>query len=248
MKVKTTKKILVKTIFMNILTTGFFAFTCTSCSNPMEDIAHGLVYGIADQIVDKEGQQKWKEQQKQQRLDNLLNWNMGCEVDQEAIDRFGYDYCFQSAEIPSRIWDQAGNYSFNPNIDMNDLCLVRCLTYSYTTNGYAPYISGLICNRRIASDLVDIFRELYEAKYVVVQTDASLAYDKSRMKMRNLTYGYYYQEDDETVPMAQQQGLAVVVNSEEPLASDDLAVRLFKERGFTWGGDEPNGNPNYFAK
>ena len=62
----TTKKILVKTIFMNILATGIFAFACTSCSNPMEDIAHGLVYGIADQIVDKEGQQKWKEQQKQQ--------------------------------------------------------------------------------------------------------------------------------------------------------------------------------------
>ena len=241
----TTKKILVKTIFMNILTTGIFAFACTSCSNPMEDIAHGLVYGIADQLVDTEGQQKLKEQQKQQRLDNLLNWNMGCEVDQEAIDKFGYDYCFQSTDIPSRIWDQPNNYSFNPNVDMNDLCLVRCLTYSYATNGYAPYISGLICNRRIASDLVNIFRELYEAKYIVIQTIASLTYG---MDMQGLTYAYYYQEDDETIPMAQQQGLAVVLNSEEPLTSDNLAVRLFKERGFTWGGDEPNGNPNYFAK
>lgn len=244
----TTKKILVKTIFMNILTTGIFAFVCTSCSNPMEDIADGLVYGIADQIVDTKGQQKLKEQQKQKRLDDLLNWNMGYAVDQEAIDKFGYDYCFQSTEIPTRIWDQAGNNSFSPNVDRNDLCLVCFLTYSYATNGYAPYISGLICNRRIANDLVDIFRQLYEAKYIVVQTAASLAYDSSRMNMRNLTYGYYYQESDETIPMAQQQGLAVVVNNEEPLASDDLAVRLFKEKGFTWGGDEPNGNPNYFAK
>ena len=170
---------------------------------------------------------------------------MGCEVDQEAIDKFGYDYCFQSTDIPSRIWDQPNNYSFNPNVDMNDLCLVRCLTYSYATNGYAPYISGLICNRRIASDLVNIFRELYEAKFIVIQTVASLTYG---MDMQGLTYAYYYQEDDETIPMAQQQGLAVVLNSEKPLTSDDLPVRLFKERGFTWGGDEPNGNPNYFAK
>ena len=67
--------------------------------------------------------------------------------------------------------------------------------------------------------------------------------------MLNFTYGYYYnQEEAETIPMAQQQGMAVVVNCEEPLASNDLAVRLFKERGFTWGGDEPNGNPNYFSK
>ena len=48
--------------------------------------------------------------------------------------------------------------------------------------------------------------------------------------------------------MTQQQGLAVVVNGERPLNSNDIAVRLFKERAFTWGGDEPNSDPNYFSK
>ena len=245
----TTKKNLVKTMFMNILAVGTFTFTFTSCSNPMEDIAHGLVYGIADQMVDSKGQKEREEKQKQERLDNLLNWNMGSEVDQEAIDKFGYDNCFQATDVPTSIWENAGTSGIIPDIDRNDLCFVRCLNYNYAINGYATYIGGLICNRRIASDLVYIFRELYEEKYIVVQTDASLAYKESRMKMLNLTYGYYYnQEEAEHIPVAQQQGMAIVVNCEEPLASNDLAVRLFKERGFTWGGDEPNGNPNYFSK
>ena len=244
-----TKKNLVKSMFTNIITAGILASVFTSCSSPMEDIAEGLVNGVADQMVDTKGQKEREEKQKQERLDNLLNWNMGSVVDQEAIDKFGYDNCFLATEVPTSLWDKAGMNSISPNVDINNLCLVRCLIYSYATNGYAPRIGGLICNRRIAGDLVRIFRELYEAKYVVVQTDASLAYQKSRMKILDLTYGYYYnQEETEAIPMAQQQGMAVVVNGEEPLASDDLAVRLFKERGFTWGGNEPDGDPNYFSK
>ena len=245
----TTKKNLVKTMFMNILTAGVFTVVFTSCTGAMEDVAEGLVNGIADKIVDSEGQKEREEKQKQERLNNLLNWNLGSEVDQEAIEKFGYDNCFQATEVPSDIWDKAGTNAISTNVDSNDLCLVRCLNYTYAVNGYAPHVGGLICNRRIASDLVYIFRELYEAKYIVVQTDASLAYKESRMKMLNFTYGYYYnQEEAEHIPVAQQQGMAIVVNCEEPLASNDLAVRLFKERGFKWGGDEPNGNPNYFSK
>ena len=215
----TTKKNLVKLMFMNILTAGIFAFGFTSCSNPMEDIADGLVYGIADQLVDAKGQKERAEQQKQEFLNNLSNWKIGSEVSQEAIVEFGYNNCFQVTEVPASIWEKAGTDAMN-----NDLCFVRCLNYSYAINGYVPRVGGVICNRSIASELVSIFRELYEAKYVVVQTESDI------------------------LPMAQGQGMAVVVNSGEPIAANDLAVRLFKERGFTWGGDEPNGNPNYFSK
>ena len=188
----------------------------------MEDIAEGLVNGVADKMLDSKGQKEREEKQKQERLDNLLNWNIGSEVDQEAIDKFGYDNCFQATEVPASLWDKAGLNTNSSDVDINDLRFVRCLIYTYAINGYAPRVGGLICNKRIAGDLVSIFRQLYEAKFVVDQ--------------------------DGTIPMVQQQGMAVVVISEEPLTSNDLAVRLFKERGFTWGGDEPNGNPNYFSK
>ena len=222
-------------------------FALTSCTGTMEDIADGLVNGIADQIVDSDGTKKKEEKRKQERLDNLLNWNLGAEVDQEAIDKFGYDNCFEVTEVPTSIWDKAGMNSISPNVDRNDLCLVRCLNYSYAINGYAPHVGGLICNRRIGSELVEIFRELYEAKYVIVQTDALQA--RSKSGLQGCIYAYYYnQEEAETIPMAQQQGLAVIVNGGKPLNTNDIAVRLFKDKGFTWGGDEPNGNPNYFSK
>ena len=106
-----------------------------------------------------------------------------------------------------------------------------------------------ICDRRIANDLLSIFRQLYESKYIIVQTDVSMENDRQRMKLLNLTYGYFYNpKDAKRIPMVQQQGMAVVVNDTEPLTRNDLAVRLFKEKGFTWEGDEPDGNPNYFTK
>ena len=241
------KKIYTSIIAAALIISG--NITLTSCTGTMEDIADGLVNGIADQIVGGDGQKEQKEKQVQEHLNYLLNWDMGKEVDLEAINKFGFDNCFQVTEVPTSIWDKAGTNGISPNVDRKDLCLIRCLDYTYSINGYAPHIGGLICNKRIASDLVQIFRELYEAKYVVVQTDASLEKNKSRMKILNCTYGYYYNpEEAESIPMAQQQGLAVVVNCEEPLTSSDLAVRLFKEKGFAWGGDEPNGDPNYFSK
>ena len=52
----------------------------------------------------------------------------------------------------------------------------------------------------------------------------------------------------DTIQMEQQQGFGVVVNCDNPLSADNLAVRLFKEKGFTWGGDQPDGDPIYFSK
>ena len=196
--------------------------TFTSCSNPIEDITHGLVYGIADQLLDSKDQQQQKENLQQERFNNLVNWNVGSEVDQEAVDKFGYDNCFRATEVPSTIWDLTGTDGISPDINSNDLCLVRCLNYSHAGNGYAPYIGGVICNKRIANDLVWIFRELYEAKFVVVQSGFTT--------------------------MAQEKGLAVVVNSDKTLTANDIAVRLFKERGFSWEGDKPDGDPYYFSK
>ena len=239
------KQFILSYIAATLIISGNFALT--SCTGTMEDMANGLVNGIADQIVDSDGTKKQEEKRKQERLDNLLNWNLGTEVDQEAINKFGYDNCFQVTEVPNTIWDKAGINSISPNVDRNDLCMVRCLNYTYAIHGYAPHVGGLICNRRIGNELVEIFRELYEAKYIIVQTDA--LQETTKLGLRNCTYAYYYnQEEAETIPMAQQQGLAIVVNSDKPLNTNDIAVRLFKDKGFTWGGDEPNGNPNYFSK
>ena len=181
--------------------------TFTSCSNPLDDIAHDLVYNIDDQLLNPERYKEREEAQRQQeRFDNLVNWKVGCVVDQESINKFGYDNCFQ-------IMDDS-----NPD----GLCFVRYLRYNNAAGGEMSQIGGIVCDKRIASDLLYIFRELYEAKCMVGWADSIL--------------------------MEQQQGLGVVVDCENPLSANDLAVRLFKEKGFTWGGEQPDGNPNCFTK
>ena len=234
-------------IAITLIVSGMSTFT--SCIGAMEDTADSLVDAIANKIVDKDGTERKLEQQKQERFDNMVNWVVGKETDQETINKFGYDNCFQVTEVPTTIWDKVGTDGISPEVNIGNLCYVRFLNYSYSLSGHAPHIAAIICDRRIANDLLSIFRQLYESKYVIVQTDVSMENDRQRMKLLNVTYGYYYTpKNAKRIPMALQQGMAVVVNDGEHLTRTDLAVRLFKEKGFTWGGDEPDGNPNYFTK
>ena len=189
-------------------------FTCgtvmlTSCEKVVVDTVDGLFKPLNDAA------EEYAKERKQQNMDNLFNWRIGNETDQEAIDKYGLDNCFQVTELNSAFWTGPDAPDVNPAIDINNLRMVRCLTHSY--NSFV--IRGLICDKSIASDIARIFRELYDANYQIEDAATEL----------------------------ERQGLSVTINAGKPLASDDLAVKLFKEKGFKWGGDEPGGDSNCFA-
>lgn len=210
----------------------------SSCEKYVEDSVNGLFKPLYDEM------DEYTAQKKQARMDNLFNWKIGNTTDQEAIDKFGYDNCFQVMELTPEFW--AGEYApdISPAVDRSNLRLVRCLTNSE----YGLRIGGLVCDKLIAKDLAEIFRQLYEAKYNVEAAMTAHAYCKENLTYENCTYSYFYDMNNpESATDTQQQGLSLVLNASTPLTSDDLAVKLFKQHGFKWGGDEPNGDPNCFT-
>lgn len=209
----------------------------TSCEKYVEATVEGLFKPLTDAA------DEYEEKRRQGMLDAVFDWKIGCTTEQFAIDLYGYDRCFQVVPLTPEFW--SGDYApdVNPAVDKEQLCLVRCLTHSQ----YGLRIGGIVCNKYIANDVLYILRKLFESDYKVDYAMTASGYCKENLVFDNTTYSYFYDEHNPaSATTLEQQGLSVVLNAGQPLASNDLAVVLFKERGFRWGGDEPHGNPNSF--
>ena len=83
---------------------------------------------------------------------------------------------FTAQTIPDSIWQhmQGRSYQPNPHIQRADLRYLRVLHYDYDGRTHQ---GELVCNKRIASKLLTIFRELYEARYPIQRITLSDNYD-----------------------------------------------------------------------
>lgn len=133
-----------------------------------------------------------------------------------------------------------------------------------------PYVGELVANEAIADDLLEIFRELYEAAYPIekmrlideydADDEASMADDNTSCfnfrkvsgseRLSNHSYGKAIDINPLYNPYIRTSGGTEVCEpaAGEPymdrtpdfpykIDEDDLCCRLFKEHGFTWGGD-----------
>ena len=143
---------------------------------------------------------------------------------------------------------------------------LRYLTISHIDRKGREHVGELVCNKRIASDLIDIFRQLYEARYPIERMELIDNYDADdeRSMTANNTSCFCYRTVSNTKVLSKHaQGLAVDINPcynpyvkgdvVQPKGSraytkrsrrfpykirrDDLLCRLFREHGFQWGGD-----------
>ena len=92
-----------------------------------------------------------------------------------------------------------------------DLCLLRLTHY----NIYGDTVTGkMIVNRRIAKDVCDVFRELYEMRYPIERMEPAQRYGSDEMSMRaNNTSGYLYRKISGTGRLSKHaRGMAVDVN------------------------------------
>lgn len=162
------------------------------------------------------------------------------------------------------------NDSDSPAVSYDDLCYMNVLYYDF--NGEVQ-IGELICNKKIAQDLIEIFYELYLNEYRIEKIRLIDEYggDDTASMEDNNTSCFNYRVVDGTSSLSKHAlGCAIDINpfynpyivfdkngSGEDYISpkgseiyadrslnfpykideNDLCYKLFKEHGFTWGGN-----------
>lgn len=205
-----------------------------------------LVFASCEELdkIDKEVNEMY--------LNNLKNWVVNAATSEEAIKEFGYENCFTILPVQDYYWVEyeGSRPKDGPQISKSDLMTVRSLVYCEMSMGHLK-TGEIVCNKSIANDLLAIFRALYEAKYnvdtmmpVAISNYKYLTEDTNASN--NSTFCFHFAS--EPLREAHVKGLAIVLNPYTPPKDGDLAVTLFKQHGFTWGGDTPDGNRYYFEK
>lgn len=142
---------------------------------------------------------------------------------------------------------------------------LRYLTVSHIDRKGQMHTGELVCNKRIAADLIDIFRQLYKAKYPIERMRLIDDYDADdeRSMQANNTSCFCYRAVSGSQKLSKHaQGLAIDINplynpylkgtkvqpaNARPycnraatfpykIVQGDLLHRLFLSHGFRWGG------------
>ena len=172
---------------------------------------------------------------------------------------------FSMSEITPQVMQRISGKSFpeeGVQISASELRYLQVMYYDFDG---AVQQGELICNRSIADDLLDIFSELYKARYQIASVcliDEFGADDVKSMDANNTSCFNYRVATGSTKQSKHAMGLAIDINpvqnpyvkdgtvlplsggqyqdrkSGQPhmITPDDLCYRLFTEHGFAWGG------------
>ncbi len=150
-----------------------------------------------------------------QGTETLHHWKAGETVSAAEVDQFGQTRCFEAVEIPDHIWEQMQGKTYKPNADIGrkDLRYLRLLHWDYDER---IHLGEMVCNAAIAHELVDIFRQLYQAHYPIqrmVLPDNYGADDELQMRANNSSC-FCYRPISGTKKLSKHAlGLAVDLNT-----------------------------------
>ena len=147
-------------------------------------------------------------------LQALREWKAGTTVTLEAVNTYGLERCFVAEEIPDGVWErmQGKTYTENPYIKRSDLRHIRVLHWDYDE---LPHVGEMVCNKKIASDLVEIFKELYKSRYPIermVLPDEYDADDERQMRANNSSCFCYRNIANSKTLSKHALGMAVDLN------------------------------------
>lgn len=172
---------------------------------------------------------------------------------------------FEQSPIPEGVWQrmQGKSYPAGCSVKRSDLRYLRLSHYD--TEGKVR-VGEMICNKSVANDLLDIFRELYDNHYVIERMQLIDDYDANDEKSMaaNNTSCFCYRLMTGSKSKISKHGLGIAVDINPlynpyvkgnyvsprvgkkyanrrkafPMKIDknDLCYRLFVKHGFVWGG------------
>ena len=146
----------------------------------------------------------------------LSEWKAGETVSSDVVNFYGgLDMCFAADPIPDRVWlrMQGKTYKENPYIGRDDLRHIRVLHWDYDNK---MHVGEMICNEIIADRVVDIMRQLFDAKYPIQRMllpDVYDADDEAQMRDNNSSCFCYRVIAGSTKLSKHARGIAVDINT-----------------------------------
>lgn len=168
---------------------------------------------------------------------------------------------FTSSPIPDSVFQRMKGKSFGANCTVSRSSL-RYLRVLHCNADGKTQVGEMVCNKAIAADLIDIFRQLYDAHYRIVRMvliDDYDADDERSMTANNTScFNFRIMTGSKTNRVSKHgMGLAVDINprynpyvkgnkvspsnagkyaTNPEITRKDLCYRLFTQHGFKWGG------------
>ena len=161
------------------------------------------------------------------------------------------------------------------NVAILFFCLMPCPSHAqnvalttihvqYVDENGKQHTGDIVCNKSIAADLTEIFKELYEARYPIHHIAPAAAYenDDERSMQSNNTSCYNPRRTRNGGLSKHAKGMAIDINplwnpcihisdknagliepstasrkaTKYRITRSDLCYRLFRKHGFKWGG------------
>ena len=201
---------------------------------------------------------------------SVEHYKPGDVVPESIVDKVGVGKFFSSSPIPNAVFRlmQGKTFKSNCTIGRSQLRYIRCL---HTDKNGRSIVGEMVVNKAIAKDVLDIFRQLYQAKYPIERMrliDYWDADDERAMRDNNSSsFNFRFVSHTKTVSK-HGNGMAIDINTlynpyhkrlkngkeiiepstgkpylnrslQHPymIRRGDLCYRLFKQKGFRWGGD-----------
>ena len=143
-------------------------------------------------------------------------WQAGKTVTTETVTAYGgIDKCFAAEPIPDGVWQRMQGKTFkeNPYIGRDDLRHIRALHWDYDNQ---MHVGEMVCNKVIAERVVNILRQLFDAKYPIERMllpDVYDADDETQMRDNNSSC-FCYRNIAATNNLSKHaRGLAVDINT-----------------------------------
>ena len=144
----------------------------------------------------------------------IQNWEAGRTVSVVTLRKYDVGKLFSSEPLPDRVFSrvQGKSYKKGCTVPREQLRYVKVLHW----NGDGKVCLGeIVCHRSIAADLVEIFRELYNARYPIgriVLIDNYDADDTGSMCDNNTSCFNYRHVAGTRVPSNHSYGKAIDIN------------------------------------
>lgn len=122
-------------------------------------------------------------------LSVFVQWQAGSVVTEAQIKAYGLEKCFQQQAVSESVFARIKGKSYKAHcpLPLTDLRYVKVL---HCNAEGKPQLGELLCHKNIATDLVDIFKNLYKSHYRIermILIDAYGADDERSMSANNTT-------------------------------------------------------------